>query len=239
MIANGFPRGVHTAAGRKGTVALILFLLAGCATRGGPVAYNVQNFGSPDIPVVASVDRAYRVGVGDNLAVSVFNVTELSGEFTIDELGNFEMPLIGKIAAQGHTTDEIREMLNAKLSGGYLHAPKIFVTVKAALSQRITVDGSVSQAGVFAVPGQISLLQAISLAKGTSPDANPRRVVVFRTIGGLRQAAAFDLDEIRHGKAPDPAIFGNDVIVVDGSKSRQAFRDFVNSFPLLTLFRPF
>ena len=43
------------------------------------------------------------------------------------------------------------------------------------------------------------------MAKGTTEDANARRVAVFRTIGGQRQAAAFDLTAIRRGQAPDPA----------------------------------
>ena len=45
----------------------------------------------------------------------------------------------------------------------------------------------------------------------------PRRVAVFRTIGGQRQAAAFDLTAIRRGQAPDPQIYPGDIIVVDGS----------------------
>ena len=50
----------------------------------------------------------------------------------------------------------------------------------------------------------MTLIQAVALARGTREDANARRVAVFRTIGGQRQAAAFDLTAIRRGQAPDP-----------------------------------
>ena len=37
----------------------------------------------------------------------------------------------------------------------------------------------------------------------------------------------------------DPEVFGNDMVVVDGSKTRQAFRDVLSTVPLLAIFRPF
>ena len=72
----------------------------------------------------------------------------------------------------------------------------------------VTVDGAVqAKAGSFPVGGPISLIQAVAMAKGTTEDANARRVAVFRTIGGQRQAAAFDLTAIRRGQAQDPQIY--------------------------------
>lgn len=220
------------------SIALALTLSA-CATRGGPIPYDVQNFGTPDLPARAISTEAYRIGVGDTLAVQVYNVPEFSGDFTVDEQGVIAMPLLGKVPAQGTTADEVKAELTSRLTGKYLQSPNVFVTVKEAVSQRITIDGSVTAAGIYPLNGQLTLLQAVSLAKGPTADANPHRVVVFRTIDGQRQAAAFDLDAIRHGQAPDPAVYGNDIVVVDGSKARQTFRDFLSAVPLIALFRPF
>jgi polysaccharide export outer membrane protein len=85
----------------------------------------------------------------------------------------------------------------------------------------------------------MSLVQAIALARGTSQDANARRVAVFRMIGGQRQAAAFDLTGIRRGEAQDPQIYPGDIVVVDGSKIKEAQRQVFQTIPLLGLFRPF
>jgi polysaccharide export outer membrane protein len=63
--------------------------------------------------------------------------------------------------------------------------------------------------------------------------------VVFRTIKGQRMAAAFDLSAIRRAEAEDPMIYGNDIVVVDGSRGRALFRDIMTVFPLLAIFRPF
>ena len=47
-----------------------------------------------------------------------------------------------------------------------------------------TVDGAVKDGGSFPVGGPTTLIRAIAMAKGTTEDANARRVAVFRTIGG-------------------------------------------------------
>jgi polysaccharide biosynthesis/export protein len=83
------------------------------------------------------------------------------------------------------------------------------------------------------------LIQAVAMAKGTTEDANARRVAVFRTISGQRQAAAFDLTSIRRGQSPDPQIFPGDIVVVDGSSIKAAQKQILQSFPLLSIFRPF
>ncbi len=102
----------------------------------------------------------------------------------------------------------------------------------------MTVDGAVKQAGTFPIVGPTSLMQAVALAGGTTEDANNRRVAVFRTVGGQRQGAAFDLAAIRHGQAKDPAIYPGDIVIVDGSSVKQGFKKFLQSVPLLAIFGP-
>jgi polysaccharide export outer membrane protein len=86
---------------------------------------------------------------------------------------------------------------------------------------------------------KLTLLQVVAMAHGTDEDANPHRVAVFRQIQGQRMAAAFDLEDIRRGKAEDPRIYSGDIVVVDGSKVRQAWKSALSSLPLLAIFRPF
>ena len=86
--------------------------------------------------------------------------------------------------------------------------------------------------------GLTLLITAIAMAHGLSEDANPARVVVFRTIGGQRMAAAFDLRAIRQSQAQDPTIYGNDVIVVEGMATRRFIRDIMTSIPAFGIFTP-
>ena len=219
---------------------LCVAALAGCAgTRGGPVPYDVKNFGTPDIPVAIASTSDYHLGPSDVLTVTVFGVSEFSGDYTVDNLGRIKLPLVGDVAVLGQTSDQVAGALKTKLQATYLRNPEVQVVVKSAQSQRITVDGSVTQPGVYPVAGDTTLLQSIALARGVTVDANARRVVIFRTLNGQRTAAAFDLKDIRRGKQPDPQVFGNDIIVVDGNTASATFKNFLSTVPLLTLFRPF
>jgi polysaccharide export outer membrane protein len=217
-----------------------LVLLAGCAgSRGGPVPYNVQNFGAPDAPAIAPLEDDYKIAPLDTLKVAVFQVPDLSGEFEVDLTGNIAMPLIGNVKAADKSARELQTELVQKLGEKYLQSPQVSVGVKSSSRRSVTVDGSVREPGMFPVTSPLTLIQAIAMAKGTNEMANPRRVAVFRQIGGQRMAAAFDLTSIRRGSMEDPKIFAGDIIVVDGSNVRSIQRELLTALPILGIFNPF
>ena len=61
-------------------------------------------------------------------------------------------------------------------------------------------------------------------------------IVVMRQVGGRKQAAVFDLRQVRKGNIEDPQLYGDDVIVVEQSGSKTAFRRFIESVPALGIF---
>ncbi len=215
-------------------------LLAGCAdTRGGPIAYNVSQFGAPDSTVIAPLEGGYRIAPMDTLTIRVFGMQDLTGDYQVDLRGNIGMPLIGEVSAIDKTPAELDALLTTKFSEKYLENPDISVGIKEATGHAVTVDGSVKKPGSYPVIGPMTLMQAVAMAEGTDEFANVRRVAVFRTIGGRRQAAAFDLASIRRGETPDPAIYTGDIVIVDGSRNKQVLDKFFKTFPLFAIFRPF
>lgn len=213
--------------------------ISACANkRGGPVPYDVP-LARPDLETIAVAPVNQKIGPLDTIEVKVFQVDELSGEHQVDLNGFINMPLIGKIVAQGKTSEELGQHIADRLGKKYLRSPNVNVLMKTAAVKTITVDGSVGLPGVFPVQGSTSLLKAIALARGTSDGANPRRVIVFRTINGQRTAAAFDLTSIRRAEAPDPEIYGNDIVVVDGNTSKSAYREILGALPLVGLLNTF
>ena len=221
------------------SVALAACSLSGSG--GGPnnVPLNPTTFGKPDEPAVAKEAVSQRIGVGDKLAITVFQVPDLSGDFQVDGAGNVAMPLIGSVPAQGKTADEFAQFLQSRLGATYLRDPNVRVAIAAATQQTFTVDGSVRSPGVFKVEGPTTLMKAVASANGLTEDADSSRVVVFRQINGQRNAAAFNLAAIRRGNAEDPPIYGNDIVVVDGSRARAIYKDLLTAFPLFAIFRPF
>lgn len=218
----------------------VALVVSGCAgSRSGKIPYNRTDFAVPDLPRVSTNADEHILQPGDTVLINVFQIDSLSGERQVDLSGQVQLPLVGSVRAQGKTAKQLAVELTRRLDDTYLKQPRVEVLLKSVQLKTVTIDGSVKQAGVYPIAGDVSLLQAIALARGPDSGANLKRVVVFRQIDGRRQAAAFDLSTIRAGTDPDPQIHGNDVIVVDGSATRQAFRDFLSTVPLLTVFRPF
>lgn len=216
-----------------------LALLSGCADKpGGPIPY-VETFSAPDPTPIAALEAGYKIAPLDTLTVKVFKMPDLSGEYEVDLTGHISMPLIGEVPAVEITTAELDRRLTQKLGEKYFENPDVSVGVKASTRRSVTVDGAVKESGSFPVNGPLTLMQAVALAGGSTEDANIRRVAVFRTIGGKRQAAAFDLLNIRRGEAQDPPIYPGDIVVVDGSSVKSIERKILNSLPVLSVFRPF
>lgn len=217
----------------------LLLGLGGCATRGGDVPYDVAEFGPPDIEALDVPSGQQRIGPLDKLEIKVFQVEELSGEFLVDASGAIQYPLLGAIRAQGRPAAELRDHISLLLSQRYLQDPDVQVTISEQRGHTITVDGAVRNPGAKPIQGATTLMRAVALGEGLMEDANPARVVVFRTINGEKMAAAFDLRAIRQAQAEDPAIYGNDIVVVVGNRTRSLFREFLQAVPLLGLFRPY
>jgi polysaccharide export outer membrane protein len=174
----------------------------------------------------------------DKLSVKVFKMDDLSGDYDVDLAGNISLPLIGQVQAVNLTTAQLDDQLTQKLGAKYLEHPDVSVAIKASTAHVVTVDGAVKEGGSFPVGSPISLIQAVAMAKGTTEDANAHRVAVFRTVGGQRQAAAFDLTSIRRGEMADPQIYPGDIIEVDGSSVKAAQKQIFQSIPLLAIFGP-
>ena len=228
--------------GRKVAVASLAAacLLSGCADkRGGPIPYNPAGFGTPDAPSAVSLEAGYKIAPLDTLAVRVFRMNDLTGDYQVDLAGNISMPLIGEVRAVDLTTAQLDSELTQRLGQKYLENPDVSVGIKESTTRVVTVDGAVNKAGAYPALGPISLMQAVALAGGATQDANTRRVAVFRQIAGRRQAAAFDLTSIRRGEMEDPRIYAGDIVVVDGSSVKAATKQILNSMPLLSIFRPF
>lgn len=220
-------------------IAVGFVFVGGCAdTRGGTIPYD-RPLAMPDEQKFQTLETNYKIAPTDKLSVKVFKMEDLSGDYDVDLAGNISLPLVGEIQAANRTTAQLDEELTRRLGAKYLEHPDVSVAVKESKAHVVTVDGAVRQGGSFPVGGPVTLIQAVSMAKGTTEDANARRVAVFRTIGGQRQAAAFDLTAIRRGQAPDPQIYPGDIVVVDGSSIKAAQKQIFQSIPLLSIFRPF
>ena len=213
--------------------------LAGCATR-GPAAFSSAGTIDPEQFMAASAGAdasGYRIGPSDKLALTVFQVEDLSfKEIHVDASGKLQLPLIGSIQAAGLTPAELSADIERRLGERYLRNPRVSVSVSEAASQKITVDGAVTKPGVFEMRGRTTLLQAVAMAQGGTRIADLRKVAVFRSTDGGPMVAVFDLSAIRRGEMADPVMLGDDVVVVDTSRLSARYRDIIEILPALSVF---
>lgn len=168
----------------------------------------------------------YRIGPLDLLEISIFGVEELSGEVRVNSRGYISLPLIGQVEAAGLTSQELENRIEAELAKEYLQDPEVSVYVKEYTSQQVTVEGAVNKPGIYELRGPTTLLQTIAIANGLARLADASDIKVFRQEpGGAKTTQSFDLDKIRSGETKDPLVGGNDVIVVQQSRSRSFLRD--------------
>lgn len=209
-------------------------LVTGCSRPdlpSGAEAYRLI----PAPAALGSSELDYRIGPLDELSITVFREEDLSlSEVPVDAAGNIIFPLIGQIFIAGRTSTEVSDIIKEKLGERFLVDPQVSVIVKSSVSQKVTVEGQVTDPGVFELQGQTSLLQAMAMAKGPTRVAKLDQVIIFREIDGKRYAAMFNVDDIRKGRADDPQIRGNDTVVVGLSGVKAAYRDVLTIAPLLT-----
>ncbi|GAA0314763.1 polysaccharide biosynthesis/export family protein [Sphingomonas oligophenolica] len=201
----------------------------------GAAAYSMIPGRSPD-----SAPGDYKIGPLDVLSITVFQEPDLSfKEIPVDANGGLNFPLIGTVTASGKTANELSREIANLLNQRYLKDPQVSVVVSSSVSQHVTVEGSVTEPGVYEISGRSTLLEAIARAKSPTRTAKLDEVVIFRVINGKRSAAVFDLRAIRAGKMDDPELIGGDVVVVGFSAAKGLYRDFLQTAPILALFRYF
>ena len=212
--------------------------LAGCAQ--GPAAFSSAATVDPQQFMASSSSAetsGYRIGPSDKLALTVFQVEDLSfPEIFVDASGKLQLPLLGSVQAAGLTPAELSMDLERRLGERYLRNPRVSVSVSEAASQKITVDGAVTKPGVYEMRGRTTLLQAVAMAEGGTRIADLRKVAIFRSTEGRPMVAVFDFAAIRRGEAVDPVVLGDDVVVVDTSRLSARYREIIEIVPALGIF---
>src|SRR6476646_8745971 len=152
----------HASRRRLSAIIVLATVLSGCAdTRGGSIPYD-RPFAAPDEVKFQTLESNYKIAPMDKLAIKVFKMDDLSGDYDVDLAGNISLPLIGQIEAANLTTAQLDDQLTQKLGAKYLEHPDVSVAIKSSTAHVVTVDGAVREGGSFSVGGPISLIQAVS-----------------------------------------------------------------------------
>ena len=175
------------------------------------------------------VRSTYLLGPDDQLEITGPELAESANKpARIDNEGNVQVPLLGRVHVAGLTVQQTEEKLNKDLSK-YIKEPQVVVSVSEIRSQPVSVLGAVNTPGVHQVQGHKTLLEMISQAGGIRQDAGYSVRITRQVEWGciplpgakLDPSGRFAVAELNLKKimeAKDPAeniqIFPHDVITV-------------------------
>lgn len=184
-----------------------LAALSGCV--GDPLPAQSPDFPIASYPKWHEDDAAYRFYPGDKFRVDVRTAPELSAELTIAPDGRISLPTFGPVMASGQTVRELQVSLE-DVYGNELRDPSLVITPTEFGSQKVFVGGEVKAPGVFELPGEIDVLQAILLAGGWTEEGKPTHVIIMRrqpggemmtrvvdVKNGLGRAELYDIGPLR------------------------------------------
>lgn len=202
----------------------LALLLASCA---GQQSSESGPTGIASTSMAASGDtnyEEYKIAANDTLQFNVYQVPDLARTVQVNGSGFITLPLIGRTHVSGKTADQAQQDIAQKLGSKYLQSPQVSISVVKS-GQRVTVNGAVRSPAVLTIDGRLTLSQAIAQAGGVSELANSERVHVARLAGQQVNDNVVDLDAIQSGKAADLALQGGDIVVVENSNAKVAFKN--------------
>ena len=159
--------------------------------------------------------QVYTIQPGDKLQVSVWNEPDLQKELVVAPDGGIAFPLVGEMNAIGKSIVGLREEISDRLSY-YISEPIVTVTVTEVLGNKIYVLGQVNRPGQFVVNPMVDVMQALSMAGGTTVFASLNKILILRGHGALQVAIPFKYGDVSSGKNLDLNIIlqSGDVVVV-------------------------
>ncbi|MCL6275557.1 polysaccharide export protein [Muricauda sp. 2012CJ35-5] len=142
--------------------------------------------------------------------------TPQSVDYLVDQAGEIDFPVIGKIKIVGLSPEEVRVLLRDELAD-YLKDPIINIRLQ---NFTVTILGEVNRPGTYPVNGErITILEALGLAGDLTIKGQRDNVMVIRDFDGTKVYNRIDL---RSKEALNSSVYyltQNDVVYVEPNES--------------------
>lgn len=162
---------------------LLSLVVAGRAAQPDPASKPVA--GKSETAKSEANKENYLLQPLDLLKVQVFQEEEINklGEVRVSQEYTINLPLIGTLDLKGKTSQQATEMIRKRYDRDYIIDPQVSVQVIEYAKRTVNVVGQVNQPGQVDFPQEqgLSLVDAISRAKGPTRLANMKKVTLKRT----------------------------------------------------------
>jgi len=157
----------------------------------------------------------YKIQPGDILSISVWREPDMQLEVLVKPDGRFSIPLAGEISALGKTTQQLQKEVAIGLVK-YMPDLSVNVAVKQPTGNKIYVIGKVNKPGEFIMNRQLDVMQALSVAGGTSKFASLDDIRILRRQNNKQKVFQFEYSSVEEGENLSQNILlqSGDVVVV-------------------------
>lgn len=118
---------------------------------------------------------------GDAIQLAFWREPQLGGEFPVDENGSVVLPLLGVRSVTRLPASELRRTLLDAYAQQIRNQD-----VRITLLRRVRILGAVKNPGLYRVDPTMTVVDALALAGGATPQGKPRDVQVYRNGRPLR-----------------------------------------------------
>jgi polysaccharide export outer membrane protein len=137
--------------------------------------------------------------------------------FLVDNNGEVDLPIIGKVKLLGLTTFQARDLISSKASADYKDPS---VQVRFA-NFKVTVMGEVSKPAIYTLPNEkVTIMDALSLAGDLTLYGKRENILVIREIDGKKHFGRLNLQSSEVFSNPYYYLRQNDIIYIEPVKAK-------------------
>ena len=138
--------------------------------------------------------------------------------YVVDQNGDIDFPILGKLKTQGLTIDQFKQSLHSEIVR-YIKEPTISVRLN---NFKVSVLGEVTRPGEYVVSdGQTNLIKALALAGDLTMYGKRDDVLLVRTVDGKMEKTRIDLTRSDFMDSPFYNLKQGDVIYVSSNKTKE------------------
>ncbi|HEY0833459.1 MAG TPA: polysaccharide biosynthesis/export family protein, partial [Azospirillum sp.] len=162
-------------------------------------------------PPLGAVRGDYRLGIGDELLITLRGQQTSSKRHRIDGEGRLLVDALPPLVAAGRTLEELRAELSAAMADTLMNV-EVFVSLAEVRRISVTVVGAVGRPGPYELTAFASVLDGLYAAGGVTRAGSLRRVRLVHPGGAAQTIDLYDL--LLGGTGAEESLRDGDRIVV-------------------------
>ncbi|WP_333575852.1 polysaccharide biosynthesis/export family protein [Sphingobacterium sp.] len=172
--------------------------------------------------VVTAADPKVTAPFNPVSSMTTSNMTQqtdmaLRPTYTVDNKGDINLPMLGKVSVLGLTRLEAIEKIRTELSQ-YIKEPGVNINFN---NFRVSVLGEVARPGSFIMPTErVTVLEALGMAGDLTIRGVRENVMLIREVDGQKKIHRLDLTQQNTLNSPYYYLAQNDVIYVEPNKAQ-------------------